>query len=222
MPLVVDTYNVLHVTGILPPDLAGIGVEGLADLLGRSRYDREPTVLVCDGTARGKPRAGLRGRVEVRYAGPGRTADEVIARLVERSTAPRRLTVVSSDRAVARSARRRRCRVLTSEAFLRQLAADATRERPPEPPGRPDGPLSEEEVRQWTAELGLDAEALAGELAAADEVVEPPAGGSPPGEPAPASGAAPDAAPGDVEGPTLPPRLVREAERLWSDDESQG
>ena len=54
-------------------------------------------------------------------------ADDVIARMIRQSSAPRRLTIVSSDRAILREARRRRCRTITSDQFLAQLARDAER-----------------------------------------------------------------------------------------------
>ena len=41
MSLIVDTYNVTHVVGILPPDLAGIDTLGLIRLLANSRFQRE-------------------------------------------------------------------------------------------------------------------------------------------------------------------------------------
>ncbi len=47
--LLVDTYNVLHVTGVLPPELAGLEPMGLAELIARSRYRAREARLVCDG-----------------------------------------------------------------------------------------------------------------------------------------------------------------------------
>jgi hypothetical protein len=49
MPLILDTYNILHVTGILPPELAGIDLPGLVGLISRSRYGHEAVELICDG-----------------------------------------------------------------------------------------------------------------------------------------------------------------------------
>jgi hypothetical protein len=152
MPILIDTYNVLHVVGVLPPELAGIDVLGLMDLIGTSRYRSEPAILVCDGSPppAGPPPAA--GPIELRYAGGGTTADDLIASLVEASSDPRRLLVVSSDRAVLRSGRRRRCRTLSSEAFLRHLAADrldaVDQETVAAPP--PDG-LTPEDVEAWEA-----------------------------------------------------------------------
>lgn len=48
--LLVDTYNVLHVTGVLPAELAGLEPGGLAALIARSRYRSRGARLICDGT----------------------------------------------------------------------------------------------------------------------------------------------------------------------------
>ncbi len=125
MPIVVDAYNVAHVTGVLPPELAEIDVPELVRVLPRTRFAREQVTLVCDGLPAGgaAPVRGT-GSVRVRYAGGGKSADDLIAAMVQRTTAPRGLTVVSSDRAVQRAARKRRCPVLSSEEFLRRVADD--------------------------------------------------------------------------------------------------
>ena len=128
-------------------------------LLVRSRYAGNRVVLVCDGTPPREAPQGRWGHAEVVYAGSDRTADEVIASITAGSTAPRELTVVSSDREVSRQARRRRCRTLDSEAFLRQLIDDAARqEKRPASQDRPSGKLSGRQVKQWMAAFGVDPE----------------------------------------------------------------
>ena len=128
--LLVDAYNALHVTGVLPPDLAGVDVRGLADLVGRSRWRSAGAILVCDGTGPGGPKriTPIEGvAIEIRYAGAGRDADSLIERLLDRDSAPRRVTVVSSDRRLQKAAKRRKARWMPSEAFLERLAHDARR-----------------------------------------------------------------------------------------------
>ena len=104
--LIVDAYNVLHVTGVLPPELAGLDAPDLADLVAASRWGRHQAVIVCDGTRPKEMRAVERGLVRVTYAGGGRSADAAIEALVNESSHPRRITVVSNDRAVQRSGKR--------------------------------------------------------------------------------------------------------------------
>lgn len=164
MILIVDTYNVLHVTGVLPPDLAGLEVSSLAALIAMSRYAAGQAWLVCDGAGRSGT-TGAAGRIAARFAGPGRAADDEIERLIDLSSAPRRLTVVSSDLRLGRAARRRRCRWLRSEEFLAQLVSDVrrTRRRPGGPPARSTrigAPLGRGEVLRWMEHFGLDPELL--------------------------------------------------------------
>ena len=139
MPLIVDTYNVLHVVGVLPPDLAGIETRDLIDLLQRSRYRRERVVLVCDGVPGPGAARGRFGSISVEYAGDKATADDRIAAIIRQSSAPRRLAIVSSDRAIVREARRRRCPTIDSAEFLRHLAHDHATSSPaaPAPPAPP-------------------------------------------------------------------------------------
>ena len=128
MPLLIDAWNVLHQTGVLPPDLAGVGLQGLGVLIHRSRWAREQITLVCDGTPSG-PHMGLGTGIRAVFSGHDREADDLIEGLIAASTAPRRLIVVSSDRRIKAAARKRGCTVLTSQAFLERLVHDA--ERPP-------------------------------------------------------------------------------------------
>ena len=178
MPLIIDTYNVLHVTGILPPDLAGIETEDLAGLIRESRYRSDAVYLVCDGTptlpnprksssthapasardGRGQSHHVSRRRVKVMYSGVHQSADELIERMIDRSTSPKRLIVVSSDNRILRSARRRRCRTIRSDDFLAQLEHDARRSSMSRNRKRARGGdrlLSEDEIQAWIKVFGL-------------------------------------------------------------------
>ncbi len=162
--LIVDVYNVLHVTGVLPPHLAGLDAPGLAELVARSRKWPE-AVLVCDGV---KPRGWSRAMegapgVELRFAGPGRDADSLIERMIADAPDPRRLTVVSSDRRVKAAGKRARCKVLSSEGFLRQLVERIESGRVPAgspSAGKPEVPLDAFALRRWLDEFGVSPEEL--------------------------------------------------------------
>ncbi len=156
MPLIIDTYNVLHTTGALPPDLAGIETADLIELIGRSRYRKEQACLVCDGTPPPGGAAATTERTHLIYAGAARSADDVIERMIDRSSGPKRLTIVSSDRRVVKAARRRRCRTLSSDAFLRQIARDHRRTpRRAQEGSRPYRSLSSSDVERWINAFGL-------------------------------------------------------------------
>lgn len=178
--LIADVYNALHVTGVLPPHLAGLDAPGLAELVARSRKWPE-AVLVCDGV---KPRGWRRAvegapgapGVELRFAGPGRDADSLIERMIRDAPDPRRLTVVSSDRRLKAAGKRARCKVLSSEGFLRQLVERIESGRVPAgspSAGKPEVPLDAFALRRWLDEFGVSPEELrrmAGEASRAHRV----------------------------------------------------
>lgn len=238
MILIVDTYNVLHVTGALPPDLAGIDTRGLIELIRQSRYGQSRVELICDGRAPGTPAVAagpIRGRgsalppetpparvglIAVHYAGPGREADDLIAALIRASTTPRQLAVISADHFVQREARRRRCRVLESEAFLRQLAEDALGAAGvvTETPRKPASALSDAQVAQWLDAFGMDDEAeLERLLAEADEddSLQTEV------ESVERDGDAHTGRPHRLPSNMLPPDIVREAERIWRESDER-
>ncbi len=168
MPVLVDTYNVLQTVGVLPPALAGVDTAGLAALILKSRYRAEDVRLICDGTRPdNQPRGRVSGGLSVHYAGPGNSADDLIAEIVRTSTDPRRLTVVSSDGAVIRHAKTRKCKTVSSVDFLETLARDNEVQtiRPgSQAPAheRGPGPLSEKQVNSWMKQFGIDGSEIGG------------------------------------------------------------
>jgi len=155
--LLIDTYNVLHTTGVLPPALAGVGPSGLLRMVAASRMGRDGARLVCDGPPTVQDADGGRnGAVRIVFAGAGKDADSLIEKLLERSSAPRRMTVVSSDRRLRQAARRRRARWLSSEAFLRRLGAELDGPAPAPPARKPDVPLSQGEIDHWLRQFGME------------------------------------------------------------------
>jgi predicted RNA-binding protein with PIN domain len=209
--LLVDTYNVLHITGVLSPDLAGLDAGDLAALIGTSRYADRTVKLICDGGRPGE--SPHQAGIEFVFAGPGREADELIERIIRTNSAPKRLLVVSSDRRVIAAARRRRAAILSSERFLAQLALDRERPRRSRLPAFVhEIPLDRYSVASWMREFGLDAGDLERTHARPSGPRKPDAdtfNQPPPGSDAPA-----------VEPPTSPSAdapdpVLRDAQREW-------
>jgi hypothetical protein len=261
MPLILDTFNVLHTTGVLPPDLAGLDVEGLAVLIARSRYRDERVTFVCDGqppdtTSRTVPPTDLpppgplvvadsnddtrADRFSVRYSGRAASADDLIRDMVRASTAPRRIIVVSSDHAVQREARKRKCQVLSAEEFLQHLAHDARlAERAGlRAPARPmDSSMSAQQVERWERVFNVDTAALEAEanrrMQTRDQAM-PATSSAPAASPAnlraPASAGAdasltgmqpPASERSDAAPPPLPNDLIAQAEALWKREQAR-
>ncbi|MSR29287.1 MAG: hypothetical protein EXS03_06920 [Phycisphaerales bacterium] len=158
MPILVDANNALHVTGVLPPDIAGVDEAGLAALVNGSRYASDVVCFVCDGAPRGRPTVAT-GAVQFVYSGARLSADAVIGRLVDACTAPASMTVVTNDRAVARHAARRKCKGLSADEFLAALARDYESRLGGSSYRRLSRPkfaaLSSAQVEAWKAYFGL-------------------------------------------------------------------
>jgi len=97
------------------------------------------------------------GRLQVVFSGFQSDADTVIEEKIKANTAPRRLTVVSSDRRLRKAAAARKATALKSELFWEQLQKEMARSKPvkKEPREKQEG-LTESETEQWMDLFGLD------------------------------------------------------------------
>jgi len=157
--ILVDACNVLHVTGVLPPDLAGLDLQDLINLITESRFGIRSVTLICDGRRPRNVPDQVPASFVLLFAGASRSADDLIESLVTRSTAPRRLTLVTSDNRLAAAARRRGVKILSSERFLEILDRDHRRpRRTPLPPMVREIPLDPHAIAHWMREFGFRAD----------------------------------------------------------------
>jgi predicted RNA-binding protein with PIN domain len=129
MALLIDGYNLLHVTDIFAS--AGAGTElhrsrmALLDFLTASIGERErsQTTVVFDaaGAPPGLPRTLTHAGLTVHFARRHSDADELIEELLEQCAAPRGLVVVSSDHRVQRAARQRGASYVDSDHWYNEL-----------------------------------------------------------------------------------------------------
>lgn len=159
MPVLIDGNNLLFAGRDDNPERP-IGRSRLCELLGEwaERFGQSVSV-VFDGPA---PSGGLLRqigdpRITVRFSGAA-SADEVIEMLVNADSAARRVVVVSSDREVARAARRRRATPMRSDEFWRMLLDDLARPvtRSAEPDEKRAGLGGDDATDAWVRELRLD------------------------------------------------------------------
>jgi len=117
----------------------------------------EKAEIIFDGT--GPPdKSGFNGvsNPEIFFSGRGTDADTVIEDKIKTSTAPKGLTIVSSDRRLRQAAGARKATPVKSEEFWADIQKQLSRKRPvKEPPGKRRG-ISEGETEQWLAFFGLD------------------------------------------------------------------
>ena len=206
MKVLVDTWNVLHQMGVLPPDLAGLGVGELASLLTKGRWSRDQISLICDGTP-GNDGFGMIKNVEIVYTGGAKSADQEIMDRVAGSSTASRIVVVTNDREIIRFIRAKGAQQLGSVEFLEALADD--HRRPNKKLIRKPSGLSPEKAAQWKEEFGFaneDITDLQEEIRKVDipESEATPISGEKPKVKKPQSPAKPD----------LPDDLINEARRL--------
>jgi hypothetical protein len=160
--LIIDGYNLIYAAGIVsggdgPASLA----QSRAALLGFLAESIEPnllprTTVVFDAgpdAPAGLPKQWDFHGMTIRFAAGYENADALIEELIQAASAPRHLTVVSSDHRLQRAARRRRATSIDSDRWysetLRQrhsrLCADSTKRASEKPTTRP----TDDEVARW-------------------------------------------------------------------------
>lgn len=158
MPVVIDGHNLLHSIEKTSDEFGSITEVRLCHIVGRYlKLVGEKGEIVFDGTGpRDKGRFDNISNLEVFFAGLGQDADAVIEDRIRASTAPRRLTVVSSDRKLRNAARVRKATAMKSEAFWANLQNRLSQRRKIKEPAAKRQGLSESETKQWLKFFGLD------------------------------------------------------------------
>ncbi len=165
MALIIDGYNLLHASGILGRGVGPGGLErsrnALLNFLAESLEDRDAsnTIVVFDArdAPPGLPRTTRHRGIQVRFADQGGDADALIEKLIRADSAPRKLTVVSSDHRLHRAARRRRARAVDSDRWYHDVLRDRIdRMRSGTASAKPSAPPTEAEVHYWLRRFGLE------------------------------------------------------------------
>lgn len=159
MALLIDGYNLLHVTGLV--GRRG-GLQGSREALLRFlasagvATDKGGATIVFDATDAppGLPRQTSFEGITVLYASGYPDADTLLEELIEADFTPRSLLVVSSDHRVQRAARRRRANFVDSDVwFAEAVRRRSTVQFTPDAVAKPSGPLSPREVAYWVEEF---------------------------------------------------------------------
>lgn len=161
MALLIDAYNVLHCTHVLPDRFVQIGATGLCKMIDQAGV-RGRVRVICDGAPPKEVESNYSsilkntgidgvgwgiciGDVALIYAGGGKDADSLIEKMIAQDSAPRDLIVVSNDRRIIAAAKKRKCTPLASEAFLHRLASALRSKQTP----RQEKPTDEPDPDYW-------------------------------------------------------------------------
>ncbi len=167
MRTLIDGYNLMHARGLMdrkfPPDgLRKVRHKFLIDLAAAlDPTEAHNTTVVFDAKLAPPDRPDhqkLKG-ITVLFAVNDEDADARIEILIAAHSAPKLLTVVSTDLRIRRAAERRRAIVMTSDDFLAKLEKKNRRPKvaiaipkTPEETGRQQGPTAAE-ADYWMAEF---------------------------------------------------------------------
>jgi len=158
MPVIIDGHNLLHSIQQAGKDSEPISDVRLCRIVGSYlKLIDENGEIVFDGTGpRDKSGFDNISNLEVFFAGIGMDADTVIEDKIKANTAPRRLTVVSSDRRLRDAARARKATSVKSEVFWNNLRKQLRRKETFKEPTAKRRGLSESETKQWLEFFGLE------------------------------------------------------------------
>ncbi len=166
MALLIDGYNLLHASGILPRGIGPGTLErargALLNFLVESLQPEElaRAVVVFDARAApvGRPRTVTHRGLKVHFAPNPGDADALIEQLILQDSSPRRLTVVSSDHRLQRAAKRRRAQAIDSDRWYGEIVRRrmGRGKALADEPAKPTGPLSGGEVALWLKQFGME------------------------------------------------------------------
>ncbi|MHC4396339.1 MAG: NYN domain-containing protein [Planctomycetota bacterium] len=158
MPIIIDGHNLLWSIQKLSEDPEAITDIQLCSII--SRYLRligENGEIIFDGTGPpDKSRFDNISNLEIFFAGLTVDADTVIENKIKANTAPKRLTVVSSDRRVRKATRARKATAIQSKVFWSNLRKQLSRKKTIKEPTAKRQGLSESETEQWLKFFDLD------------------------------------------------------------------
>ena len=156
MPFLIDGYNLLRMIEKLYDN--DITDARMCQIVARYlRRIKDTGQIIFDGI--GPPdKTGMLGimNLEVIFTGTNIDADTVIEEKIKTNTAPKRLSIVSSDIRIRKAARSRNAADIRSDDFWNQLDKQINKKRAiKEPPQKRLG-LTESETEQWLDIFGLD------------------------------------------------------------------
>lgn len=156
MPFLVDGYNLLRQIEKMS-DEPTTDIQ-MCQILGRYfRNINDTCQIIFDGI--GPPdKSGMFSisNVEVIFSGSNVEADEVIEQKISANTAPKRLSVVSSDIRIRKAARVRKAQDIKSDIFWLEVIKEINKKTPTKEPAQKRDGLTKGETDEWLDIFGLD------------------------------------------------------------------
>jgi hypothetical protein len=155
---IIDGHNLLHSIQKEEEGTESISNVQLCRILGRYlKLISEKGEIVFDGTGpRDKSGFDNISNLEVLFAGQGTDTDTIIEDKIRANTAPKRLTIVSSDRRLRKAAQARKATAMKSQFFWSNLQKQLSRKKGIREPAAKRQGLTDGETKQWLEFFGLE------------------------------------------------------------------
>jgi len=156
--LIIDGHNLLWAVQGTSEESKSISDIQLCRMVGRYlKQAGESGQIIFDGTGpQDKSAFDNVTNLDVLFAGQASDADTAIEEKIRVCTAPRRLTVVSSDRRLRKAAGARKATAVKSEVFWSDVQKQLRRKKRVKEPAEKRFGLSEGETKQWLEFFGLE------------------------------------------------------------------
>ena len=156
--IIIDGHNLLHSIANIGKDQEPFTDAQLCWIISRYlKAIRKKGEIIFDGTGpRDKTPFDNIANLEVFFAGLGSDADTIIENKIKAYSAPRRLSVISSDRRLRDAARARKATAVKSEVFWDNLQKQLRRKKPIKEPEAKRSGLTECETKQWLEFFGIE------------------------------------------------------------------
>ncbi|RKY24587.1 MAG: hypothetical protein DRP62_03395 [Planctomycetota bacterium] len=156
--IIIDGYNLLWSIQSRSEDLESISDVQLCCIVSRYlKLTNEKGQIIFDGIGPpDKSRFYNIRNLEVFFVGFNTDADTVIETRIMASTAPKGLTIVSSDRRIQKAAWARKATSIKSETFWDNLQKLLSRKKTASEPAAKRIGLNESETEQWLKFFGLE------------------------------------------------------------------
>jgi predicted RNA-binding protein with PIN domain len=155
---IIDGHNLLWAIQEADDGSESISDVQLCRIVGRYlKLIGEKGEIIFDGTGP-RDKSGFEdiSNLEVFFAGLNTDTDTVIEDKIRANTAPKRLSIVSSDRRLRRAAQARKATAVKSEVFWHNLQKQLSRKKGIREPAAKRQGLTDGETKQWLEFFGLE------------------------------------------------------------------
>jgi predicted RNA-binding protein with PIN domain len=150
--IIIDGYNIIMAAPQVfsrMPDLAARREHLIRLLQSHPELGHKKIILVFDGGKTGSPRqTSTVMNITIIYSRPGEEADDVIKKMIRKTSPGKALTVVTSDRSIRNSAQDHGANTITAVQFWKLLKPPSRKKKKSEQP-IPDRELSNRELKNW-------------------------------------------------------------------------